>query len=105
MRIEVELRDDCAVVRPIGEFDLATADRFSARTERLLAEGYERLVLDLRQLTFMDSSGLRAIVRLNADAARLQVIDGPDNVRRLFTITGLRNVLSFATAAEALDER
>jgi anti-sigma B factor antagonist len=103
MRSEVELRDGFAIVRPIGEFDLATADEFSARTERLLAEGHERLVVDLRHLTFMDSSGVRAIVKLNTDAPHLQIVEGPDHVRRLFTITGLRRVLQFI-ATEALDE-
>jgi anti-anti-sigma factor len=60
-------------------------------------------VLDLRQLTFMDSSGVRAVVKLNADAPHLKIIDGPDQVRRLFTLTGLRRVLLFIEA-EALDE-
>jgi anti-anti-sigma factor len=104
MRCDVEARDDVVIIRPVGEIDLSTAGDFSSTTDRLLAEGFKHLVLDLRQLTFMDSSGLRAVVKLHSDAARLEIVEGPDHVQRLFTITGLRRILLFATAAEALGE-
>lgn len=61
----------------IGELDIATADGFSSKCDQLLVEGFEHLVLDLRPLTFMDSTGLRAIVKLHSTAGasvRLQIV-------------------------------
>lgn len=96
LRCEVELDDRSVRVRLAGELDIATVGAFADRCDGLLADGYERLVLDLRDLTFMDSSGLRAIVKLHRDAPGLQIIDGPEQVQRVFTITGLRRHLPFA---------
>jgi anti-sigma B factor antagonist len=95
-------------IRLVGELDLATADGFSERSDQLLAEGFEHLVLDLRALTFMDSSGLRSILTLHHAAGtstRLEIIDGPDHVQRLFTLTGLRRFLQFASETDALGEK
>jgi anti-sigma B factor antagonist len=106
LRCEIEPHDRSVTIRLIGELDIATADGFLAKSDELLAEGYERLVLDLRELTFMDSTGLRAIVTLHRTAASavLRIVDGPDHVQRLFTITGLRRLLPFAGADDALGE-
>jgi anti-anti-sigma factor len=107
-RCEVEPHSRSVSIRPIGELDIATADAFMAKCDEVLAEGYERLVLDLRGLTFMDSTGLRAIVRLHQTAAAsagLQIIDGPEHVQRVFTITGLRRHLPFAGTDGALGEQ
>jgi anti-anti-sigma factor len=104
LRYEVEPRDRSVTVRLAGELDLATVEAFSAKSHDLLAEGFEHLVLDLRGLTFMDSSGLRAVLQLHHEAgtsARLEIIDGPDHVQRLFTITGLRRFLQFAGPTDA----
>jgi anti-anti-sigma factor len=64
-------------------------------------------VLDLRDLAFMDSTGLRAIVKLHhtaAASASLQIIDGPEHVQRIFTLTGLRRHLPFAGTDDELGE-
>ena len=56
----------------------------------------------------MDSSGLGALVRLNGAmgaSVRLQIIDGPEHVQRVFSITGLRTLLPFAAAADALGDQ
>lgn len=104
LRWEIESRDRTVTMRLVGELDFATAERLSIKCHELLAAGFEHLVLDLRELTFMDSSGLGVIVKVHkaADAStRLQIVDGPDQVQRLFTITGLRGVLSFTSAPDA----
>jgi stage II sporulation protein AA (anti-sigma F factor antagonist) len=104
LRCDVESRDRTVTIRLVGELDLATADAFSKQSDQLLAEGVEHLVLDLRALTFMDSSGLGSILTLHHAAGtstRLEIIDGPDHVQRLFTITGLRGFLQFANATDA----
>lgn len=54
-----------------GELDIATLPRLEEALEAVLAERPERLVLDLRPLAFLDSSGLRQFIVL-ADRAQLE---------------------------------
>jgi stearoyl-CoA desaturase (Delta-9 desaturase) len=82
---------EAAWVRVAGELDIATTPQL----ERTLREAQvqERLaVLDLRELAFVDSSGVHAIVdasnRARRAGRRLVVLRGPPNVDRMFTLTG-----------------
>jgi anti-anti-sigma factor len=85
-------------IRPTGELDIATA----ASLERALIEDRsrgDRVVLDLAALEFIDSTGLRAIVR-GAEAARrdgweLRLRPGPPAVQRVFEIAGVLGALPF----------
>ena len=84
------------VVAAEGELDLATADIFAARIRESLAEG--PVLIDFRELTFMDSSGARLLDALMRDAATegwtfAICSDLPDNVKLLFEITGMLAVL------------
>jgi anti-anti-sigma factor len=76
-----------------GELDIASAPRI----EEALSEAEEQapaiIVLDLRQLGFMDSTGLRTILAADARAKeagrRLVVVQGDENIRRVFEVTRL----------------
>jgi anti-sigma B factor antagonist len=79
-----------------GELDLSAV----ARVEPALREAEsKRRVLDLRDLTFMDSSGLRMILAAGAAARRegwaLQIVPGPPAVQRVFEICGVDGELPF----------
>ena len=84
---------------PVGEIDLATAGRVRRKIDECVAEGCERVVLDLQDVSFMDSSGVHLV--LDADAAaraaswELLVIEGPWQVQRVFELTGLGERLTF----------
>jgi anti-sigma B factor antagonist len=78
-------------VRVAGELDLATV----ARLVRVLSEQQLQprlVVLDLRELEFIDSSGVHAIVEASVRARQagrwLVILRGPPNVDRMFTLTG-----------------
>jgi anti-sigma B factor antagonist len=86
-----------------AELDIASAPRL----ERVLrqAERQARLVvLDLRDLTFMDSFGLRLIVASNHRAhrtgRRLVLLRGPSQVQRLLTVTGAGEGLEIAELSD-----
>jgi anti-sigma B factor antagonist len=80
-------------LRLTGELDMAGVDRF----ERLLSSEdppeTATFVLDLRELTFIDSSGLRALVtadqRVRDEGGRFIVVKGPDRVNEVLEITGV----------------
>ncbi|MDQ6804670.1 MAG: STAS domain-containing protein [Actinomycetota bacterium] len=86
-------------VRVAGELDLSTAPLLEQTLRR--AERRARLiVLDLRELTFMDSAGLHVIVNASIRASqsrrRLVLVRGPSQVDRLFTMTGAADVLEIS---------
>ena len=82
-----------------GELDLATAPELEGMTEQACANGAAELVLDLRDLAFIDSTGLRAILRARerceAHRCELFLTPGPPAVQRLFELTGLLERLPF----------
>lgn len=90
---EVGRNGTSAWVRPVGDLDLDTVHRVESALAELREEGCGNLVLDLRELTFMDSTGLRLVIRWHT-AARdegfaFSVVPGPDVVQRVFRLTGM----------------
>ena len=86
------------VVAPRGELDLySVEDVRAAIAER--PDECELVVLDLRNLTFFDTSGIRLVVEtlrvLDADGVRFALVRGRPDVQRLFTLTGLEDRLPF----------
>jgi len=99
-QLDATERDGTLEVRLVGEFDLAGFDIVDKHLEQAQLNGQPDVTLDLRGLTFMDSSGIRAILRAvgRAEASkngRLRVIPGPPNVQRVFEISGVEDRLEF----------
>jgi anti-anti-sigma factor len=88
-----------------GEFDLSNAAQVEDALKEIEQERPPLLVLDLRELTFMDSTGLRVMVSADArardDSRRLAVVQGPEPVHRVFRITGLDDHLEMVETPEA----
>jgi anti-anti-sigma factor len=86
------------VVIPRGEIDLATVDLVREAVDREQQTG-EALVLDLREVGFMDTSGLRYVLELNARSQEegfgLRLVRGPSGVQRVFEVSGLEPRLPF----------
>jgi anti-sigma B factor antagonist len=89
---------DTAWVRPVGELDLETVPRLEAELASARAEGGRRLVLDMRRLTFMDSTGLRLVIRWDAagreEGFEFAIVPGPDIVQRVIKLTGMDDQLT-----------
>lgn len=82
-----------------GELDLAVVPELRHAVQQLLQVGFEVLVVDLRALTFIDSSGLRELLSASraatAAGSRLCLIRGPDAVHRVFEITSATELFDF----------
>jgi anti-anti-sigma factor len=80
------------ILIPVGEIDLVTVADVRAALDEAAGES-RRVVLDLRQVHFMDSSGLRLLVEAQQRAAQdgfdFAVVRGPASLERLFEVTGL----------------
>jgi len=79
-------------VAPVGEIDLATIDAVRVELAAARAEA-RRVVLDLRGVEFLDSSGLRLIVEAQREAQQegwaFFVVRAREPVQRLLDIAGL----------------
>lgn len=89
-----------------GELDMATAPKLEEELAAVEQRRPALLVIDLRPLTFMDSSGLRALVaadnRAREEGRRLVLIRGRDRVQRVFSITRLDERLEIVDDGESL---
>lgn len=83
-----------------GELDLATSGQVEVVLEVAEATSARTIVLDLRELEFIDSSGLKVIVAAHRRLGhRLLLLRGPEQVHRLFELTGLDRRVAFAEEA------
>jgi anti-sigma B factor antagonist len=80
-----------------GEFDLGAAQEFGQVTAELAVENLREVEVDLRPVTFVDSSGLRMLVELGRAARErnlsLRIVRGGSAVERVLQLTGLDKVL------------
>ncbi len=96
LRISGIRAGDRLVLSVAGELDLATVDMFTTQVREKLADG--PVLLDLRELTFMDSSGVWALdaIARDAESKGWSFAVSPelqDNVKQLLEITGILAVL------------
>ena len=95
-RVDVEDDGTLLVLRLHGELDLMSVPTVEDTFDRHGAR--QAVVVDLRDLEFMDSSGLRLIVRSHARAEQsgrsMVVVNGPDTVARVFSATDLDSKLN-----------
>lgn len=91
---------DTHVVALAGELDLGTAQDLEDELARVEATDPPKIVLDLRDLRLVDSSGMAVVIRASArsDRARLNILRGPDSVHRPFELSGLAARLPFVEA-------
>ena len=108
MEVAVDIQSGGAVVvRLAGRLDLASAAEVKQRLTRAIAEGHRRLVVDLGDVTFIDSSGLGALIG-GLKAARLQrgdlrIARPAEQARLVLELTTLDRVLQpYPTVEEAL---
>jgi anti-anti-sigma factor len=93
----------------VGALDLATSDAVESALRSALDDG-SGVRLDLSEVTFLDSSGMRGVLRAFRLAqerdAVFEVVPGPPAVQRVLHITGVDARLTFVEAdADADDSR
>lgn len=97
------------IVRPQGELDVHTAAAFRTDTENALAEtGARRLIVSLKNIAFMDSSGLGALLgryrRMIELGGRLYLVSIPARVRPVLELSGILKIIPvFESEKRALE--
>jgi anti-sigma B factor antagonist len=98
VRVDVEKLDGCAaLIAPHGELDLAGAPRLREALSDALSEGRVYLLMDLRSVTFIDSTGLGVLVGAGKKAYGLGgsmriVCDNP-RISKLLALSGISRSL------------
>jgi len=99
LRLTVRREGTTHTISVAGELDIATADRVEAALLEAEATDAQAIVLDLSELTFMDSTGVRLVLSANArsraDSNRLALVRGTPAVQRVFQLSGVADTLPF----------
>jgi anti-anti-sigma factor len=102
--VRTEHHGDAAVVVPTGELDLATAPALEEALGLAFGGGTARVVLDLRELEFIDSSGLRTLLTARRQAetagAQFSLVAGHRGLERTLEIAGVHKVFDWTPAEE-----
>jgi anti-sigma B factor antagonist len=105
-RVDVRTEGRTAIIVVRGELDLATSPELEAQLQKVWNSGNEQLVIDLRELEFMDSTGLSIIVkahqRLSDEGRQLSVVRGSQQVQRLLDLTGVSERLQLVNSPEEI---
>ena len=98
------LDDDTHVIAVTGEVDLFTAPEFKERVMAPIAAEVGRVVVDLTDATFIDSSSLGVLIgahrRLRGRGGRLMVACDVSAILKTFRVTGLDGVFTVAPSVE-----
>jgi anti-sigma B factor antagonist len=101
-RVDVHPERARVRVEPIGEVDLATADVLRQQLRELRESGFDEVVLDLRRITFLDSTGIALILKEDRHARdaglEFTLISGPPAVQRVLGMCGVIDELKFVGA-------
>ena len=99
LEISIERHSHVVVVRLAGEIDVGTGPELERRLQEIATGAHTHVLIDLSEVEFMDSTGLRSIVRAqhsaNSSGRRLSLRRGSAQVQRLFEITGVLDRLTF----------
>ena len=105
-RLEVRNEGRSTVISVSGELDLASSPALQEELDRVAASDSQMLIIDLRELDFMDSTGLSVLVRahqrIEEQGRQLAMVKGPQQVQRLLSLTGVADRLTLVDSPEEL---
>jgi anti-sigma B factor antagonist len=99
---------DWTIVSVVGELDLSTAPALRGDLIEHLEAGHARLIVDMTDVAFMDSTGLGmlvAVLKRAKESGGSLVLSGPQRqVRRVLQITGVEDLFAVAGSVEDVAE-
>lgn len=104
--IEVERQGDVCVLSLDGEVDVYTSPTLKERLVETVDDGCFNILVDMRDVGFIDSSGLGVLVsglrRVKENGGTMRLVCTKENILKIFRITGLDKVFPiFADVEEA----
>jgi len=107
LSISSDARDDVTIVHVGGEIDVYTAPVLRERLDEHISAGRDHLVVDLENVSFMDSTGLGVLVGrlklVRVTNGSLRLVCSSERILKVFSITGLDKVFHiFGSVDDAL---
>lgn len=103
LSLDTEEREGTFRIALRGELDVSTAPRFNTALSDPHIRNCHTLVVDLSALTFMDSTGLSALLvgemHARTSGQRFAIVQGPRHVQELFRLTGVDHFLEVVDSA------
>ncbi len=104
MEITEERRADVLIIRIIGKLDASTAKALEDKILPIIASNQEKLVVELSQLDYISSAGLRVFLlaakRMEESKGKMILCSLKDSVKQVFDIAGFSSFLSLAGSTE-----
>ncbi len=91
--VDVSREDGVPVIRLSGELDMVSVEGVRSAVAEALSAENEKLVFDVRELEFMDSSGIALLVSATRKVRKVEVRNPTPIVRRIIELTGLTDIL------------
>ncbi len=105
MNFAVEVRDQFLLVRVTGEVTLRSATGFRKYCAQMMSRGYRRFVVDMHNVSFLDSSGLGALLATTQTLRRkggdLKLFALPQKIERLLRLAGISFLFDIAPSQAA----
>lgn len=108
--LPIELRpiDDGTVIRPSGDIDLSRAPAFRVHIAEVFQTAPKRVIIDLSDVPYMDSSGVATLVEgmqlASRGSAKLVLVGLQERVRSIFEIARLDTVFTIAVDVETAEK-
>ncbi len=106
IEIDVSCADGVAVVTVAGEMDLSNSSWLYECLHDAIDAGVKEVVLDIAELTYMDSTGVSVLLganrRMQAAGGAIEIVAPTPNVARLFAVTGLTPFMTIRTPAKGV---
>lgn len=97
------------VITPVGILDGTQAIQFRQQIAQLVQENVDIVVIDFKDVTFMDSSGLGALVlslkTVRSAGAKLLLCSINDQIAMLFELTSMDRVFEIFSSREELEQK
>ena len=105
-RVDSQTTDRAYTLALSGELDLVSSPILEQALETAFESELELIVVDLRGLEFMDSTGLHKLVaaqqRAQQSSRRFYLVRGPEQVQRLFDLTGIGELMPMVDSPDEL---
>jgi anti-sigma B factor antagonist len=102
--LDVREEGEWTVLAVSGEIDIATAPSLREKLHSLLADGRLHLIIDLDEVTFLDSTALGVLVgvlkRARTEDGELRIVCNQPRVRKVFEITRLDSAFDLCASVE-----
>ena len=90
------MKSNIKIIEPAGIFDVTQADEFYQQIDEALDQGSDKILIDLSEITFVDSSGLGVLVvalkKVKASQKEMYICSVNEQVRMLFELTSMDRV-------------